>query len=152
MKKSLEDRLWAKINRSGPEECWEWTGARISTGYGRIRINGRTASAHRTVYELFVKPIPDGLTIDHLCRNRACMNPRHMEPVSHKVNTLRGNTVGAVNQQKMTCPKGHTYDRESFNGRYRDGTRKRRRYCSICIKETQKHWRARQRALMSKVE
>jgi hypothetical protein len=85
---NLEDRLAALIDASG--DCWEWTGTITAQGYGQLRANGRLQKAHRFVYEWLVGPIPDGLTLDHLCRNRRCVNPEHMEPVSLQTNLARG--------------------------------------------------------------
>jgi hypothetical protein len=70
--------------------CWEWIGTCQSNGYGAFAVAGKTLRAHRWAYEHFVGPIPVGLTIDHLCRNRTCVNPEHMEPVTSAENTRRG--------------------------------------------------------------
>lgn len=75
-----------------PDACWLWTGALDKCGYGKFAMEG-FASAHRAAYILFVGPIPDGLEIDHLCRVRACVNPRHLEPVTHLENVRRGRHV-----------------------------------------------------------
>ena len=69
-----------------PDECWLWPGVRNSDGYGQIRLNGRTQYAHRVAYELHVRPIPDGLMLDHICYQRACFNPTHLEPVTRAEN------------------------------------------------------------------
>jgi hypothetical protein len=69
--------------------CWEWTGAKTTTNYGHFRLNGRTTKSYRVSYATFVGKIPDGLTIDHLCRNRVCVNPMHLEAVSHQENMRR---------------------------------------------------------------
>ena len=86
--------------------CVEWTRAKKS-GYGTIRFDGRQQSVHRVMYELFAGPVPEGADLDHLCRNRACANVSHLEPVTRKENLNRG-----VNWQreKMTAPCGHPYD------------------------------------------
>jgi len=70
--------------------CWVWTAALNNGGYGLVRLDGRTRRAHRVVYELLVGPIPEGLELDHLCRNHACVNPDHLEPVTHGENIRRG--------------------------------------------------------------
>lgn len=105
---SVSDRLWARVDRSG--DCWLWTGALDRNGYGRISTGGRgdpIAFVHRVAYELIVGPIPDGLVIDHLCRNRACCNPDHMEPVTDAENKRRGFSPSAVNARKTHCKRGH---------------------------------------------
>jgi hypothetical protein len=80
--KTLEERFEGKVTRNGPNECWEWLGGTDTDGYGLIWRNNAHAKAHRVAYEMSVGPIPQGYTIDHLCRNRLCVNPRHMEPVT----------------------------------------------------------------------
>jgi len=105
----VEGRFWAKVDRKGPDDCWIWR-ASLMDGYGRLKINGRHVRASRFAYELLVGPIPEGLEPDHLCRNRACVNPAHIEPVTHQINDLRGVGVGALNARKAHCPQGHPYD------------------------------------------
>lgn len=93
--------------------CWTWVGSISSGGYGGFRIGGRSpgfaAKAHRVSYEMFVGPIPDGLQLDHLCRNRACVNVKHLEPVTLRENNLRSDNVGGRNARVTHCPKGHEY-------------------------------------------
>jgi hypothetical protein len=107
--KPLVQRLEAHVNRTD-DGCWIWTGSIRPNGYGQIAVDvdGRRLprQVHRVAYELFVGPIPDGLDLDHLCRNRACFNPAHLEPVTRRENARRG-IKGILTTH---CPKGHPYD------------------------------------------
>lgn len=95
--------------------CWEWQGQRLKSGYGHYK---RT-TAHRWVYERLVGPIPAGLQIDHLCRNRPCVNPAHLEPVTPLENIRRGKGHGS----ETHCPHGHPYDEENTRWRARGSGR-----------------------------
>jgi hypothetical protein len=83
------ERFWAKVDRRGDDECWPWLGAVNPNGYGAFQWDGGQY-AHRFAYELQIGPIPEGLTLDHLCRVRHCVNGAHLEPVTGQENTLRG--------------------------------------------------------------
>lgn len=87
----LEDE--GKIVRLVETGCWIWLGELNRNGYGRVCVKGKRPVAHRHVYETLVGPIPEGLLLDHLCRVRCCVNPSHLEPVTPKENTLRGDAV-----------------------------------------------------------
>jgi len=76
----IRARFWAKVDRRGPDECWEWTGARYPAGYGRAVRDGRVVVAHRRAYEYAVGPIPDGMDLLHSCDNPPCVNPAHLRP------------------------------------------------------------------------
>gem|GEM_PF-2516826 len=111
-----EELFWSHVAKS--EGCWEWTAGRARGGYGSTTLRrsstrrGRTYGrmAHRVAYELLVGPIPPGLTLDHLCRNRGCVNPAHLEPVTLQENIMRSpNAVAAVNARKTHCPHGRPY-------------------------------------------
>jgi hypothetical protein len=93
-------RFWSKVDRTG--DCWKWTAGLTGSGYGRFRWDGGEVAAHRFAYELLVGAIPDGLQIDHLCRNRACVNPAHMEPITQRENILRGVGRAALNAPRRT--------------------------------------------------
>lgn len=107
--KTIEQRFWEKVTPAAALDCWEWAASRNDAGYGQININGRPQRAHRIAYELLRATIPDGLQLDHLCRNRACVNPWHLEPVTNDVNTSRGLLRSTPRQQKTHCPQEHPY-------------------------------------------
>jgi predicted DNA-binding transcriptional regulator AlpA len=87
-RRTVEERFWEKVEPTG--FCWEWTAFKDRKGYGRFRVDDRTMQAHRVAYELLVGPIPEGLHLDHLCRNTSCVNPDHLEPVDLAENVRRG--------------------------------------------------------------
>ena len=105
----LPERFWAKARRQDDSGCWTWCAHIDPKGYGRIKFSGKDWRAHRLAYEVLVEPIPPGLEIDHLCRNRSCVNPTHMEAVVTRVNVLRGIGPTATNAAKTHCPRGHEY-------------------------------------------
>lgn len=117
--------------------CWLWTGSIDADGYAQVSRGGRMTVAHRVFYELVVGPIPAGMEIDHLCRKRACVNPSHLEAVTHRINTLRGDTIPARYAARTHCSKGHELSGENLASRS-DGART----CRHCIRE-QKRLRAR---------
>lgn len=90
-------------------ECMEWAGSRLSSGYGTVTVNGRTVMAHRVAYETHVGPIPEGLEIDHLCHNRGCVNPDHLEPVTHRENIRRMLGLFGQRARADACQRGHAY-------------------------------------------
>lgn len=93
--------------------CWEWMGALNHSGYGRLSVKNRVLRAHRVVYELLRGPIPTGFTLDHLCRNRSCVNPAHLEPVSIGENVMRVRTIPAANAARVECYRGHPFTAEN---------------------------------------
>ena len=125
---AVERRFWAKVDKT--EGCWLWTAYVNRDGYGRVSFNQTMRLAHRVAYELLVGPIPSGLELDHLCRVPACVNPAHLEPVTHQENIRRG-TAGQRCKERAAavthCPQGHPYDEENTFIR-RDG----RRRCKAC--------------------
>jgi len=102
--------LWLRIEPEPNSGCWLFVGSQTSDGYGELKIARRPHYAHRLAYEAYRGPIPDGLEIDHLCRVRCCVNPWHLEVVTHLVNTLRSLAPMALNLSKQECPRGHEYD------------------------------------------
>jgi hypothetical protein len=134
-----EDRFWSRVSEDPETGCWPWRGSMFGNGYGQYASSfTATAMAHRIAYELVVGAIPDGLVIDHLCRNRRCVNPAHLEPVTHRENLLRGDTLTAKNAAKTHCPQGHPY-----TGLNLYVTRAGRRHCRTCTRRRQDARRAR---------
>lgn len=124
--KMLFERAMSKVEKT--ESCWIWKGNINEHGYGRFFSPDRTNfRAHKLIYELLVGPVPNGLVLDHLCRNRACVNPNHLEPVTIGVNVLRGIGITAMCAVKTHCPKGHEYSVENTYV-----SPKRARYCRAC--------------------
>ena len=105
MPSNTEDDFWRHVEVG---DCWNWTRALDRDGYGRFRLNGSYVRVHRLSYELLVGPIPENLVIDHLCRNRRCVNPDHLEIVTAVENLRRGHAWDH-NRQKTHCPQGHMY-------------------------------------------
>lgn len=119
----LPSRFWSKVaagsDPAWPTElweerglvaasCWEWTGSRQGQGYGQFWLEGRTQRSHRVSYEALVGPIPEGLFLDHLCRNTSCCNPEHLEPVSNADNIRRGAISGfRGDDSRKECGRGH---------------------------------------------
>jgi hypothetical protein len=119
MKGTLEQRFWSKVNFGDGSGCWQWMGAKNSHGYGAIKVEGRKdEGSHRVAYKLYRGDIPDGLGLDHICHNRACVRPDHLEAVTTLVNTLRGVGPSAQNARKQHCQKcGNSFSVVSFQSR-----------------------------------
>lgn len=140
--KTLHERFWSKVDIKDYEQCWEWKGARSKTGsvyYGFIGIAGKNALVHRVSYQMRFGFIPDGLILDHLCRNTLCVNPSHLEAVTFRVNTLRGFSPTSINAAKTHCIKGHEFTTENTylkRGEYNP----KERACRECRKRIKREW------------
>ncbi len=119
--------------------CWEWLGKPDAYGYGTIRFNGKTWKAHRLTYTLIFGEIDKGKDLDHLCRNRLCVNPKHLEQVTNRENILRGMGRGAMAARMSICANGHTLSGRNL---YIAPKSKKRR-CRICNAETARKWRSK---------
>ena len=142
-------RFWSKVaipvlpqGEFLPSDCWEWIAGRTTAGYGTFAPGREKRTyAHRFSYELLVGPIPEGLHIDHLCRNRGCVNPDHLEPVTNRENGRRGMAamVGRARCAAIThCPQGHAYTKENT---YVD--KRRCRQCRECSRARNRERRMR---------
>lgn len=130
-------RFWRSTKRNG--DCLEWQAA-IVKDYGKFRLSAparKQVAAHRYAYEIAYGPIPDGLEIDHLCRNPICVNPNHLEAVSHQENMRRSLSPTGLNAAKDTCKHGHPFDEENTRWRPTGG-----RDCRACNRRSTAEWRA----------
>lgn len=126
---AIAERFWAKVNKNGPVmkphlgPCWEWTRALQSSGYGHAWIDSGSRSAHKVAWVWANGPVPDGLQLDHLCENRKCCRPSHLEPVTSRENSHRSPlTLNSISAAKTVCIRGHEFD----------GIRNGKRTCSTC--------------------
>jgi hypothetical protein len=133
------DRFLEKIRTDPVTGCWEWQ-ARRHRGYGTFWLKG-SRFAHRVSWELLVGPIPEGLTIDHLCRNKGCVRPDHLEPVPATLNTSRSHEFRA---RRTHCDKGHEFTPEN-TGWITPRDSYPYRYCRQCSRKRVNRWRQKNR-------
>ena len=131
----LAERFVEKVEEpfDGHNDCCIWKGSKTGSGYGQIWVGGRHVTAHRIAHELFIGPIPEGHAVDHLCRNRLCVRPDHLEPLPHYDNWSQ------FQWSKTHCLAGHPYDEENTY-RYRG-----ERQCRICRREAVRRYQQRKR-------
>lgn len=116
---TVEQRFWVKVDKAGPlperrpelGPCWQWIAGKTGAGYGAFGSHAELA--HRISYMALVGPIPSGTELDHLCRNRGCVRPAHLEAVPHRVNAWRGDAPHGVNKRKTHCVHGHEFTPEN---------------------------------------
>jgi len=138
---SVEERFWQYVDRTGPGGCWLWTGGQ-SHGYGNFMIRREgggyaQVQAHRFAYRQLVGPVPAGLVLDHLCRNKRCVRPQHLQPVTQQVNVQRG----AAAAWSPACRRGHVFSPENT---YINPAGYR--VCKTCRQATGARYRARRKA------
>lgn len=133
----LPDRIQSRI-MPVEDGCWLWVHTLMRDGYGLVWMNGKTTVAHRAIYEALVGPISDGLDLDHLCRVRSCVNPEHLEPVTHAENCRRGEggkETGRQMASKTHCPQGHPYSGANLYVNPKGG-----RHCRECRRASSKKY------------
>lgn len=137
-----KERFWLKVGTPiGDAGCWPWTGATGDYGHGIFATDaGPHVQAHKWLWEQTNGPVPQGLELDHLCRTAGCVNPEHLDPVTHRENVLRGDAPSAVNAAKTHCKWGHPFD-EANTYRPKPG----HRTCRTCARNYQRRLRARRR-------
>jgi len=132
------NRFWNKVKFSSETSCYEWIAGKMK-GYGWFNRGDRSVLAHRFIYEIIKGAIPDNMVLDHICRNRACVNPDHLRIVNRRQNALENSeSFPAKLAQRTHCPKGHPFSGIGSNVLYR----KRGRICRTC----QNEWARRKRA------
>lgn len=145
----LPESFWRRVV-AGPDGCWVWAGALTGAGYAQLsdRLTHPTRLAHLAAYERLVGPIPEGMQLDHTCHtrdvscsggkclHRRCVNPAHLEPVTRRVNLLRGRSPAARAAVAETCSEGHPFDAVKA-----DGTRD----CTVCSRAANRRWHATNR-------
>ncbi len=133
-KEAIARRFWQNVDRRGPSECWLWTGRVGTNGYGQTRVRNVGRAPHQVAYALSGTRVTLGMTLDHLCRNRLCCNPAHLEVVTHAENIARGEGAGVVNSRKTRCPRGHVYG-ATWVYVAPSGRRLTKRVCAVCERE-----------------
>lgn len=150
MMASVLERFWSKVKVLDPDDCWPWLASVRDSGYGQFNVGKSAVSrqkhinAHALAWILFHKvDIPPGLETDHLCRNRMCVNPHHLEVVTKKVNILRGDSPMAKQARQTHCIAGHSLTPDNV---YWFGKNKTHRQCRACKRRRDGEWRNRRRA------
>ena len=139
MLETASSRFFSKVKKT--ETCWEWLAGKDKDGYGRFSIKKKEIRSHRFSYALYKGPIPEGMELDHLCRNPSCVNPDHLEAVTSKINLLRGQGSPAQNARKTHCKNGHEFTQK--NTRVKKIGERKERICRQCEKEWTRLFRAR---------
>jgi hypothetical protein len=116
MSEAIAQRFFKYVSIDPTTQCWNWTGGITGGGYGAFWFQGRTLAAHRFSYALDGKMLNPELVLDHLCRNTRCVNPAHLDQVTQRENTLRGDMIESQHRRKgkkTHCPHGHAFSPEN---------------------------------------
>jgi hypothetical protein len=133
-------RFWERVQKT--PDHWIWKGGVEASGYGCFMMQGKLYKAHRLSYQAIIGPIPDGKELDHLCRVKLCVNPSHLEAVTHRENVLRGEAPTAQEAKRTHCPKGHPLVEGNLSLKH---LRKGHRLCKICFLEWNRAYYAKHR-------
>jgi hypothetical protein len=133
---SFGARFWSKVNQLNEGDCWEWLGTKRG-GYGLFKLNKRHQQATRVAYQLTHGPLLSHLELDHLCKNKGCVNPAHLEPVSHRENVLRAEGPTSINAKKTHCISGHPLDGFNLYRSPNTGSRQ----CRTCTNISRKKYK-----------
>jgi len=131
---------WSNRIVEGEYGCWIWTGTDNGNDYPTSNVGSKQVYVYKEMYEYLKGPIPYGKEPDHICRIRKCINPAHIEPVTHRENMKRGKTIIARQIQSKTCPNGHPYSGVNNRGD---------RICHPCYAEVARAYRQHKKARVS---
>lgn len=138
---TIEERFWSKVDKGS--DCWTWTGYLRDGKYGAMKVRGDLFMAHRVAWVIAHRSdVPDGLVLDHLCRNTRCVNPGHLEPVTDRVNLLRGETFNARQAAQTHCKLGHALAGDNV---YAGALARGIRHCKTCNRERRAAARIREK-------
>lgn len=142
-------RYWSKVALDGPGQCWEWHGGMSGRGYGVTHFRGRTLAAHRIAYVAQGRTISDGMVIDHICRNRLCVNPTHLRETTQAINSVENSlSIPAFNKVKTHCPQGHLYSLENTRMQ-RKSSSSSSRNCRTCHLVHSRRYKQKKRAALA---